>query len=101
MTSAILSESYSFIWQPKVLMKTFFMARSPSEQQPAVRPDQVQQLVEALDAFGIAVARATQLLELFLVQQPHLVHEAGAVTLVDGVDAFSGQRAGEHQQVVA
>ena len=23
-TSAILSESYSFIWQPKVLMNTFF-----------------------------------------------------------------------------
>ncbi|MFD2270750.1 hypothetical protein ACFS07_05610 [Undibacterium arcticum] len=24
-TSAILSESYSFIWQPKVLMNTFFL----------------------------------------------------------------------------
>ena len=29
MTSAILSESYSFIWQPKVLMKTFFAMAPP------------------------------------------------------------------------
>jgi len=36
MTSAILSESYSFIWQPKVLMKTFLVGAGVSVPSGAV-----------------------------------------------------------------
>src|SRR5215510_550801 len=99
--SAILPESYSFIWHPKVRMKTFFvvMAASGARRDSGLLPN-LGNRIERPGLRFLLVRRPRLLRALGVGEDPHVLHPAERIEHVVDDGLLTHQRAGHHQQVV-